>query len=71
MAYSKENKDWVHKWIQEYGGDDTHVKQWATEKIKRSAMVKKSAKKFGYGYFDVTERPFKKHIAAVTNYLLR
>jgi 2-phosphoglycerate kinase len=71
LAYSKQNKDWIYKWIQEHKGDDAHIKQRAQGKIKKSIVIKKLAKKFGYGYFDVAKEPFRKHIDAVTSYLLR
>jgi 2-phosphoglycerate kinase len=71
LAYSKKKKDWIHRWIQEHDGDDTHVKKWVREKVARSVMIKKLAKKFGYGYFDVSKNPFNKHIRTVIDYLLK
>lgn len=71
MAYSKKKKDWVYRWIQEHDGDDAHVKKWAQKERVKSVAMEKLAKKFGYAYFDVTKRPFKEHVAAITKYLLR
>lgn len=71
LAYSKKKKDWVHTWIQEHDGDGAHVKKWVREKVVRSGALRKLARKFGYAYFDITKRPFRKHIESVTGYLLR
>ena len=71
IEHAKEKKDWVHTWIQEYDGDDTHVRDWIREEISRSKVIEKLAKKFGYGYFDITKRPFEEHVQVVIDYLLQ
>lgn len=70
LDYSQKKKDWVYKWIQERGGKTSDVNDWVKNGIVASAKMERSAKKFGYNYFDVTKRPFKKHVAAVLGYLL-
>lgn len=70
LDYSQKKKDWVYKWIQERRGKTSDVNNWVKKGIVSSAKMEKAAKKFGYKYFDVTKRPFKKHVTAVLGYLL-
>lgn len=69
LRYSKKNNDWVQTWIKEHGGDTSHVKKWIQKEIVKNASTEKQAHRFGYGYFDVTERPFKSHVQTVLRYL--
>jgi len=70
IAYSKKEGDWVQTWLKEHDGDDTNVKDWLRKGVVKSKRVEKLAKKFGYGYFDITKRPFKEQVQAVADYLL-
>jgi 2-phosphoglycerate kinase len=69
LAHSKQQKDWVHTSIKEHGGDTSHIEAGVRRGIKHSEKTERLAKKFGYGYFDVTARPFKQHVMAVVAYL--
>jgi 2-phosphoglycerate kinase len=69
IDFARKQKDWVHTSIEERGGDTSHVAEWVREGIVKSKKMERAAKKFGYGYFDITERPFKKHVMAVVKYL--
>lgn len=71
LAYSKKNRDWVYTWLKERKGDDSHVRAWVQKKVAYSRKIKKNAERLGYKYFDVTARPFEKHIQVVSNYLLK
>jgi 2-phosphoglycerate kinase len=71
LAYSEKKKDWVHTSIKEHGGDASHVTKWARDGVVKSRKLKKHAEEFGYGYFDVSARPFREHAAAVLAYLLK
>lgn len=69
LRYSEKNNDWVRTWIQEHGGDRSRVKDWVKKGIVKNNAVKRQARRFGYRYFDITERPFKQHTQAVLKYL--
>ena len=71
LAYSRKKKDWIHTVIKEQEGDDTPVKKGVRKGIVKSTTLKKQARRFGYGYFDVTARPFETQIKAATSYLLK
>lgn len=69
LAYSKKRKDRIYKWIHEHGGDDSQVRKWVEKGIVTSKQLQKSARKFGYRYFDISGRPFREHVANVLTYL--
>jgi 2-phosphoglycerate kinase len=69
FAHADKKKDWVYEWLKK-GGDRAEVKDWVLGGISQSALFKKQAEKFGYGYFDLSLRPFREHVRAVLNYLL-
>ncbi|HEY5221356.1 MAG TPA: hypothetical protein VIJ29_04450 [Candidatus Paceibacterota bacterium] len=71
LTHAKKKKDWVHQWIKEGWGNEADVHGWVRTGIIQSAKMKKMSKRFGYGYFDVAELPFEKHVQAVTKYLLK
>ncbi len=71
LAYSRKKKDWINTVIKEHGGDDTPVRKSVQEGIAKSSKLRKQARKLGYGYFDVSKRPFKAQIKAATTYLTR
>ncbi|HEX4104082.1 MAG TPA: hypothetical protein VHZ04_01220 [Candidatus Paceibacterota bacterium] len=68
LAYAKEKKDWVHTWIKEQGRGDASVHEWVRKGIVKNAKLKRSARKFGYAYFNLSERPFNDHVRAVMRY---
>ena len=70
LEHARKKEDWVHTWIKEHGGDDSRVEDWVRKGVARSKVVEKLAKKFGYGYFDITKRPFKEQVQAIADYLL-
>jgi adenylate kinase family enzyme len=71
LAYSKKEKDWVYKSIQDHGGSDAHLKPWARQEMAKSATMKKLAKKFGYKYFELSGQSFEQTTRAVADYLLK
>ena len=71
LKSSKKNKDWIQIWLKEHGGDESLVEDWVKEGIIKSKRVEKLAKKFGYKYFDITKRPFREYVKAVSDYLLK
>ena len=69
LRYSKKKNDWVQTWIKEHGGDYSHVKDWIQKGILQNDVRRKQARGYGYGYFDITERPFNEHVRIVLRYL--
>lgn len=70
LAYAHEKNDWVQASIDEHGGGTDHVKEWVHGGVAQSLELERIAEKLGYGYFDVSARPFDEHIEAVVAYLL-
>lgn len=71
LTYSKKKNDWIHTVIKEHNGNDAPVKKWMRENVEKSGVLKKKVKKFGYGYFDVSERSFKTQVKTAVSYLLK
>ena len=70
LAFAHKEKDWVWRTIQEHDGNTDHVVKWVREGIVKSRKLERGAKKFKYGYFDISAGPFKQHTEAVVKYLL-
>jgi hypothetical protein len=68
LAYANKKKDWVYTSIKEHGGDTAHIFQGVKDGIVKSRRIRKSAQRFGYGYFDVSTRRFREHVAEVLAY---
>ena len=71
LAQAKANpSDWLNIWLKETDGDETSIREMVAAGIKRSKTEAKAAAKYGYGFFDITKRPFEEHVKAVQEYLL-
>ena len=71
LEHAKDKKDWIHVWLQEVDGEESVVRKWLMDELRRSKNDKKLAEKYGYEFFDVSSRPFDQHIQAATRYLLK
>lgn len=61
--------DWINDWLGETEGDEKEIRDWVATEVDRSNINAQLATKYGYGYFDITIKPFNEHIDAALNYL--
>jgi hypothetical protein len=71
LAHANANKsDWINLWLKENGGDESIVRKWITGEIEISKKTKRLSAEFGYGYFDVSDKPFDEYVQSIKDYLL-
>ncbi len=71
LAHSRKKNDWIQRVIEEHGGDEAPARRGLRKGIAKSVRLRRQAKRFGYGYFDVSAGSFRTQIKRATSYLLK
>jgi len=71
IAHAKENPhDWINVWLENDGGDETKIREWATKQTQLCQKLKSDAESHGFPFFDISTMPFPDYIASAQNYFL-
>lgn len=71
LAFAKDNPhDWINKWLESEGGDETKIREWVAKQSDQCAELKSEAERFGFPFFDISTAPFEQYIASAQNYFL-
>ncbi len=70
LAHARDKEDWIHTWLKQNQGDEAEVRAWINSEVERSKREAKEVAELGYGYFDLSKRPFEDHVKTAVEYLL-